>query len=215
MLALMLAVPASVGYVAVAGPVAHAVGVGRLATESGYVMVTGALAALALGLLGQTIFFIATQASYARGDTRAPLRSMALQTAVCLLLCVGAVFVTDGTQLPAAVAGAYAVASLVGAGDLLLRVVHRSRPLLRRLGCSFLRVLVCAAVMVPPVRLVVAASRDLVPGRPGWILALVAGSVAGVIVYLVAHLTIRSPELRSLRSALRRPERAPSARMPS
>lgn len=210
MLALLLATPASIGYVVVAGPVAHAVGVGQLATEAGYAMVSGALAALAVGLVGQTVFFIATQASYARGDTRAPLRSMALQTAVCLTLCAGAVLVIEGTQLPTAVGGAYAIASLVGAGHLMFHVVNGSAAVLRRLGRSLVRVLVGAVAMVLPVQLVVTVSRDVVAGRPGWILALIAGSVAGLLVYLIAQLLLRSPELRWLWAGLRRSGPAPS-----
>ena len=36
-------------------------------------MIAGSLSALAIGLVGETLFVIATQASYARGDARTPL----------------------------------------------------------------------------------------------------------------------------------------------
>jgi putative peptidoglycan lipid II flippase len=203
-LALFFTTPASVGYVAVAGPVAHTIGVGELASEKGYAMVAGALAALAVGLVGQTVFFIATQASYAAGDTRAPLRSMALQAAVCLLLCAIALTVADAGRLPTFVGGAYAAASLVGGAHLLYQVVHGSAAVFRHLGASLARMLVCALAMSVPVQIVLHGARDVAPGRAGWVLALVGGSVIGVLVYVLAHLLLRSSELRWLRSSLRR-----------
>ena len=43
-----------------------------MSSEAGFLMLSGSLAALSLGLVGQTCFFVATQAAYARGDTRTP-----------------------------------------------------------------------------------------------------------------------------------------------
>jgi putative peptidoglycan lipid II flippase len=203
-LALFFATPASVGYVAVAGPVAHTIGVGELTSEKGYAMVAGALAALAVGLVGQTVFFISTQASYAAGDTRAPLQSMTLQAAVCLLLCTTALAVADAARLPMFVGGAYATASLVGGGHLLHHVAHGSAAVLRPLGASLARALVCSLAMVLPVRIVLAEAHDAAPGRVGWVLALVSGCVIGALVYLLVHLLLRSGELRWLRASLRR-----------
>lgn len=203
MLALFIATPASIGYIAVADPVAHAIGVGELATEAGYAMVSGALAALAVGLVGHTVFFIATQASYAAGDTLAPLRSMALQTVVCLLLCALALTAGDPEQLPALVGGAYAAATLVGGSHLLYRVVGGSAAVFLRLGSSWARALGCAVAMLLPVQIVLTVARDAVPGRTGWVLALVGGSAAGLLAYVLVQLLVRSAELRWLWSGLR------------
>ena len=93
--ALFLAVPAAVGYLLLAGPVAHVVLAREMSSEAGFLMLSGSLAALSLGLVGQTCFFVATQAAYARGDTRT-LVSMAIQAAVCLALCTGAVLSASG-----------------------------------------------------------------------------------------------------------------------
>ena len=122
-LALFLAVPAAVGYLLLAGPVAHVVLAGQMSSEAGFLMLSGSLAALSLGLVGQTCFFVATQAAYARGDTRTPLVSMAIQAAVCLALCTGAALSSSGEVAVVLLGGSYAVASLVGGGHLLRRVL--------------------------------------------------------------------------------------------
>lgn len=199
MLALFVAVPASAGYVAVADPVAHVVSIGEMATSSGQEMIAAALTMLALGLAGQTVFFIATQASYASGDTWAPLRSMALQTALCCALCGAAVTATDGPALLPLVSAAYAVASLAAGTLLLLHVVQRSAPFLWRLVQSLTRTLGGVALMLLPVYAVTLLSRDLAPGRSGWGIALVAGSAVGLIVFALAEALFRAPELSWLR----------------
>lgn len=202
-LALFVVTPAAVGYVAVAAPVAHVIGVGELGTPAGYAMLSGALSALAAGLVGHTVFFLATQASYAAGDTRAPLRSMALQTVTCLLLCAVALPLADGVRLPALVGGAYAVASLVGGTHLLWHTAAGSTAVLGRLARSWSRVLAGVAVMFPAVWLVLPLARDTGAGRTGWAVALVAGSSVGLAAYLVTHLVLRSHELAWLRSGVR------------
>jgi putative peptidoglycan lipid II flippase len=215
MLALFVVTPASVGYVAVAGPVAHVIGVGELGTPDGYAMVSGALAALAVGLVGHTVFFLATQASYAAGDTRSPLRSMALQTAVCLLLCGAALPLADPIRLPMFVGGAYAVASLVGGSHLLYRIAAERPVVLRRLVRSWSRVLVGALVMLVPVWTVVPLAHHAEPGRTGWALGLAAGSVVGLLTYLVVEVLLRSHELGWLRSGVRRAAPAPPTEAPA
>ena len=204
MLALFVALPASAGYVAVAGPIAHVVGVGQMATPAGFDMIASALTALAVGLAGQALFFIGTQASYARGDTRTPLRSMALQTVVCLVLCGVAVGSSDGEALVPLVAGAYAVASLVAGVHLLLHVVHGSAPFLWQLTQSLTRVFIGVGIMLLPVYGVVALARDAAPGRTGWGLAVVAGSLVGVLTYAGAQAVFRAPELTWLRNGVGR-----------
>ena len=97
-LALFLVVPAAVGYVVLAVPLANVVAAGQMSSAAGVGMVAGSLSALALGLVGETLFVISTQAAYARGDARTPLRSMVLQGVVCVALVVPAGFV-DGRAL--------------------------------------------------------------------------------------------------------------------
>lgn len=210
MLALFVVTPASVGYVLVARAVAHVIGVGALATPNGYAMVAGALGALAVGLVGHSVFFIATQASYAAGDTGGPVRSMALQTLICVALsCV--VLVTAGSEkVPMLVGGAYAVGSLAGGLHLLRRTLAHSAVRLRRLGASWGRALTGSLVMLLPVQLVMSTTRDVVPGRAGWVVALTISSLTGLLAYVCTQLLLRSPELAWLRSDLRRAPTAPN-----
>ena len=214
MLALFVALPASAGYVAVAGPIAHVVGVGQMATSTGYDMIAAALTMLTLGLAGQTLFFICTQASYACGDTWTPLRSMALQAALCCGLCGAAVAGSDGPALVPLVGAAYAVASLVAGIHLLLRVVNRSALFLWRLVQSVTRALSGVVVMLLPVYAVTALSRDVAPGRAGWGLALIGGSLVGVLSFALAEALFHSPELSWLRHGVGRRALDPVAESP-
>jgi putative peptidoglycan lipid II flippase len=204
MLALFVVIPASAGYVAVARPIAHLVGVGEMATPTGWTMIATALTMLSVGLAGQTLFFIATQASYARADTLTPLRSMGLQTVLCCALCTAAVAGAEGPALLPLVAGAYAIASLVAGIHLLLRVVNVSASFLWRIVQSATRVLACTGLMLVPVYAVTSLSRTVLPGRMGWGLAVAVGSLVGVATYVAAQALVRAPELSWLRHDIAR-----------
>jgi putative peptidoglycan lipid II flippase len=200
MLALFLVVPASVGYVALAQPIARLVGVGQMATADGYDLVAGALAMLSLGLAGAAVFFITTQASYARDDSRRPLRSMAVQTAVCLALIGLAVAGTSGAVLVRAVAAAYAVGCLVGAAHMYVTVTAGSPAAARRCLRAMGRVLVGTVAMLPAVMAVALTVPHLAPGRLGSLLTVLGGSTIGAVVFGCTQALLRAPELHWLRS---------------
>ncbi|HEY2878871.1 MAG TPA: lipid II flippase MurJ [Nocardioides sp.] len=203
MLALFLVVPASAGYVAVAQPIARVVGVGQMATPHGYDLIAQALAMLSLGLAGAAVFFISTQASYARDDARRPLRSMAVQTVVCLLLIGLAVAFTSDATLVRAVAAAYAVGCLVGAMHLFATVTAGARTAARSCLRAAGRVLIGTVAMLPALIAVVLTVPHLVPGRPGSLLAVVGGTLSGALVFGGVQALFRAPELSWLRSAFR------------
>ncbi len=186
-LALFLVVPAAVGYAVLAVPFAHVVAAGQMATTTGVSMVAGSLAALALGLVGETLFVISTQAAYARGDAVTPLRSMVLQCAVCVALVVPAALV-GGTVMVSLLAGAFAIASVVSGVHLTARVHRGLRSSSHRLHGSMLRTLV-ASVSMGAVAWLVAAS---VPSTIG---GAVAATLAGALVYVGVHRCLRSTEL--------------------
>jgi putative peptidoglycan lipid II flippase len=206
MLALFLVVPASVGYVVMASPIAHVVGVGRMATPAGYDLLAGALAMLSIGVVGAAVFFISTQASYAREDSRRPLRSMTVQTVVCLALVGLAVATAPGADLVRAVAAAYAVGCLTGAAHLFATLTAHVPGVARCCLRAVLRMSVATVAMVPVVLGVVLVVPSLVPGRTGWLLTVVAGSLAGAVTYGTSQALLRAPELSWLRSVL--PSRA-------
>ena len=214
--ALFLAVPATVGYLLLAEPMAAVVSAGRMSSGAGEVMISGALAALAIGLVGQTITFTTTQAAYADGDVRTPFRCMRVQVLTCAVLCAGAVLLRDGPALVSALALAYALSVLVGGFVLLLQVVKGWSSVPSRLGTFGLRVGAGALLMVGPVLATSFLARHLVAGRPGHLTAVVGGTVVGVIVFVLVQRLLKAPELGWWSRGLRRrtPAAAPSAAAP-
>lgn len=202
-LALFLALPAAVGYVLVAEPVAHAIAVGALDSVSGIGLVAGSLAAMAAGVVGQTLFLVSMQVAYARQDTRTPLVSMAVQAGVGVSAALATLLLPaeHGVVL---LGSAYAAGALVGGlhltyavgADIGLRPASLA-PLLGRLALG-------AVAMTLPTRWLVTVLPASVDGRAGWLLALVLGTLAGAVSFLTVQLIVRSPELRALRAGLRR-----------
>jgi putative peptidoglycan lipid II flippase len=193
-LALFVTIPAACGYVALARPLAHSVAVAEMDSSAGLAMISGALAALACGGVGQAVFLITTQAAYARNDTRTPLLSMALGTVICLSLCALA-FSASGARVVVFAGLAYATASLVGGVHLYLRVRRTLHAAARPLWPTAVRVCTGGAVMVGPVVLAAHGVSANVPGRIGWLLAVIAGTCAGLVVFALSQWLLRSPEL--------------------
>lgn len=200
MLAVFLVLPASIGYLLLARPLADAVAVGNMATAGGVDLVAGALGMLSLGLLGAAVFFISTQACYACEEARRPLRSMTVQTVTSLSLIGLAVALAPERDLVRAVAAAYAVGCTVGAVHLFLTLTAGARSAvhgcLRALG----RVAAGTLVMLPVVMLAALVVPHLVPGRLGSVLTVLAGSAAGALAYGVTQVRLGAPELAWLRS---------------
>jgi putative peptidoglycan lipid II flippase len=199
-LALFMAIPAAVGFVVLADPIAHTIAAGQMASPDGLRMIAAGLAALALGLVGETTFYVTTQASYARGDTRTPLVSMGVQAVFCLSLCAVAAFAPTRLLVPA-IGGAYAIGAIIGGAHLFLRM---SRGWQRReLWGSLGRITFGSIVMAIPAYFSAHLISSQLGGRPGQALALVVGAAVGVIVYAVIQLLLRSPEFAWLTSGLR------------
>ncbi|KAA1397725.1 murein biosynthesis integral membrane protein MurJ [Aeromicrobium ginsengisoli] len=201
-LALFLMIPAALGYLVLAVPLANIVAAGQMSTDAGVAMVAGSLSALALGLIGETLFVISTQAAYARGDASSPLRSMMLQAGVCVALVVPASFV-DGRALISALGGALAVASVVGGVDLSLRVRRELAPATDRLLPSVARTCFASLTMAAVALTVAAVAMAMVPGTAGLLTASAAGTLAGAVVYLGVHRSLGSMELTWLRDGAR------------
>ncbi len=199
-LALFMAIPAAVGFVVLADPIAHTIAAGQMASPDGVRMIAAGLAALALGLVGETTFYVTTQAAYARGDTRTPLVSMALQAGICLTLCGLAAFARPSLLLPA-IGAAYAVAAVIGGAHLFLQM-SRGWPR-RELWASLGRIAVGSVVMAVPAYFSAHLISSNLGGRPGQALALVAGAAVGVLTFGVTQLVLRSPELAWLTAGLR------------
>ncbi|MCW2771152.1 MAG: hypothetical protein JWR27_2585 [Aeromicrobium sp.] len=193
-LALFLVVPAALGYLVLALPLAHVVAAGQMSTAAGVAMVAGSLSALALGLVGETLFVISTQAAYARSDARSPLRSMMVQSVVCVALVVPAGFVS-GSALVTGLSGAFAVASMVGGVHLSLRVRHGLAPPTNRLWPSVCRTVSASVAMAAVAWSVAAVATATLEGASAWLIASLVGTSAGVAVYLGIHRSLGSVEL--------------------
>ncbi len=205
-LALFLTLPAATGYLVLAGPIAASVAGGRMATPDGVRMITWALASVACGLVGQSVFFVTSQAAYARRDMRRPLRSTVLQCVVCLVGC-GIAVQADGLAVLVILGISYSVANIIGALHLLNAMRQDLHPATERWAVASIQVAVgCLAMAV----VTVGASRladHLVHGRPGAVLSLTAGCLAGLFTFGFTQRRWRSQEAAWLIAslAMRRP----------
>lgn len=200
-LGFFITIPAAVGYVALATPLARAISFGRMDGAGAVTMVALSLAGLSIAVIGQTAFMIATYASYARKDTRSPLNSMLLQAVVCLAL-IGTAFLVRGPQILLVLGLALSVAVAVGACHLTARLWRdlggrrrRRRPKSQRLAPSVLKFAAGSVVMAGPAWL----TADWIPrwlGRPlGPRVAIIAAALVGAAVFLVVQALWRTPEL--------------------
>lgn len=201
-LGLFIAIPAAAGYLALAVPLARAVSFGRMGTTVGIMLVAGALAALAVAVVAQTVFMIATYACYARKDTRSPLRSMVLQAVTCLGLASVALAV-HGTAVLVVLGAAYSTSIVVSALHLSVRLGRELGPGSARLAPSLAKVIVGAAVMVVPAWFTAMLVAHLIGPPLGSRVAIVVAALVGVVVYVAVEMLLRTPELAWLTSGMR------------
>jgi peptidoglycan biosynthesis protein MviN/MurJ (putative lipid II flippase) len=186
---------------------AAAVSFGKMSAEGGEAMVASTLLVLAPGILGETAFLVGTYASYSRGDTGSPLRSMLVKFATCLTLLAVFALPARGPSVVTAAGIAVSVAALAAA-------IHRISGLLRalpagdeRLAPAVLRTGLAAAIMAGPLWL---GARQLaaVDGQLRALLGAVTVCLVGGACYLAVQVLLRAPETGWLAGALR-PGRGP------
>ena len=78
-LVLFLTLPAAAGYALLSSPLATAVGFGEMASPAALDLVQLALLGISAGVVGGAALNLGTQAAYARGDARSPLRAVVLR----------------------------------------------------------------------------------------------------------------------------------------
>jgi putative peptidoglycan lipid II flippase len=201
-LGFFITIPASVGYLVLAMPLARAITFGRMDSPAGVTMVGVSLAALSLAVVGQTAFLIATYASYARKDTRSPLTSMLLQAVICLgaagiaLLAHGwTVLLILGLGLSAAVSVAACHLTARVWRDLSHRGSQRLMPSLARFAGG-------AVIMAGPAWLTAIVVAHWL-GRPfGPRLGIAAAAIVGGLVFLATQAIWHTPELGWLAGGL-------------
>jgi putative peptidoglycan lipid II flippase len=200
-LGLFIAIPAAVGYLGLAVPIARAVSFGRMGTADGVMLVAGALAALSVAVLAQTTFMIATYACYARKDTRSPLLSMLLQAITCLGLASIALAV-HGTAVLVVLGLAYSTAITVAALHLSVHLARELGPGPARLASSLAKAGAGAAVMIGPAWLTAGAVLGWIGPPLGSRVGMLAAALVGVVVFLALQAVLRTPELGWLSSGL-------------
>jgi len=201
-LGFFVTIPAAVGYLVLDVPLARAISFGRMDSARGVTMIAAALLPLSLAVVAQFAFRVLTNASYARKDTRSPLRSMMLQTVLCLSLASLALLLHG----PAVTL----VLGIALSASLAVATWHLTAVMWRRLGRrgserlipSLIRFVVGAAVMAGPAWLTANAVADNL-GRPlGPRTAVIAGAVVGAAVYLAVEALWRTPEVGWLAGGL-------------
>jgi len=201
-LGFLVTIPAAVGYLVLATPLARAVSFGRMGSAAGVTMVAASVAALSLAVVGQTAFMILTYACYARKDTRTPLRSMLVQAIICLGLASTALLVQGPTML--LVLGLALSVSVAAAALHLTAHVWRSlsRAGTQRLIPSLARFVAGAAIMAGPAWLVADAVPRWLGGSLGPRVGIAAAVLVGGSVFLALQAWWRTPALGWLASGL-------------
>ena len=198
-LLILVILPAAVGYVLLARPVVAALlERGAFGDASGD-LTAEVLAAMALGLVGFSVYLFVLRGFYALKDTRTPFFLNLFENALNIVLAFALVGRLGVQGLALAYAGAYSAAGLLAV--FVLR--HRVRGLDgRRTAVALARMVLAAVVMGASVY----GTRALVgsDGGLGAVTRTAAGVLAGAVVYLGALYALRLPELHELVDRLRR-----------
>lgn len=200
-LTFFLSVPAAVGAIALASPLARAIAFGEMGNGRGYSLVAGSLAALAIGVVGEASFVVGTHAAYALDDAPAALRSMVVRMGVSLLGMVAAFAFHDRAVLVILGLGVSA-GNLVGAWHLARAIGRRLPGGGERVGPPLLRAMAASLLMVGPAYAVAVGARRPIGGHAGDVIAFAAAAVVGVAVFVAAQRALRSPELEELRRGM-------------
>jgi putative peptidoglycan lipid II flippase len=193
-LGFFVTIPAAVAYLGLSVPLARAISFGKMGTPTGVTLVAVSLAALALAVVGQTAFMIATYACYARKDTRSPLKSMTLQAGICLSLASIAIFM-HGSAVLLVLGLAFSVSIVIAAWHLTEHLRRTAGSGSERLAPTLIKVVIGAGVMVGPAWLTAAAIPNWI-GRPaGSIVGVFAAVALGGAVFVAVEALLRTPEL--------------------
>lgn len=199
--AFFLTVPAAVAYVVLAGPLARAVAFGEMANPTGVTLIAASLAAIGLGVVGETGFLVGAQASYAQQDVRTPFISMVVRTGVHLVGMFIALFL-HGTAVLVALGLSISVGDLVGASHLGARLKSTLPKAGRSLAPSLLRTLIASALMVAPAYLVAVSVASWVGGRWSHLMGMLVAVAVGIATFGGLQRIWNSAELEALLAEL-------------
>jgi putative peptidoglycan lipid II flippase len=201
-LAAFIALPASLLFLCIPHTLARAVSFGEMATASGRSLVAAAIGGLALGIIGETAFIVATSASYARRDATAPFRGMAIRAALAFVGMAVALSVMHDTAILWTLG-----LSLSGANLIAAAYLHRSQVrALPRLPAEklhrLLGDLVASLVAIMPGLAVTLWLTGVADDHYHNIGICIAAVAASGLAYLLIQWTRGSVELKSLLSGI-------------
>ena len=165
-LALFITVPAAVGYLVLARPLASLMAAGRMGTPQGVHVIEVSIAALAPAVIAQAVFLVSTYGSYARGDTRTPAWGMVLQTVICLTGAAVALSL-HGAAVPLCLGCGYSLGVMASAATLYLRLRRKLRVQGTAFRRSLCRIGFAGFCMALPAWAVASLVSDALPGRTG------------------------------------------------
>jgi putative peptidoglycan lipid II flippase len=197
-----IAVPASVGMVALAEPI-----VGLLYQRGKFgpddtQAVAAILIAYGVGLLGYGAYFVLVRSFYARQNTKVPA-TLNVGLLLIYILLAYTLSAPLGLDLPGVALAFSAAYGLLAIG--LLLAMRRQTGTLdgRRMGVSLVKILIAGAVMYVVARfgLILTGSGSNLLNR-----SLIIGMIGGVaiVVYLGVSLALKTEELKSAASLVRR-----------
>jgi putative peptidoglycan lipid II flippase len=195
----VLTIPASIGFLVLARPlVAAALQRGNF-DASDVVTTSRALQGFAVGLFGFSAYLFILRGFYAHQDTRTPFVVNVVENALNIVLAIVLVRVYDVLGLGLAYGLAYLLASALALNALSYKMGGFD---IRALLISLGRMVLAALVMGEVVWLVTRPiGSDQGAGAVG---RVVAGTVAGVVVYVSMLVVLRAPELSALTARVRR-----------
>jgi len=208
-LLILVILPAAVGYVLLARPVVAALlERGAFGDASGD-LTAEVLAAMALGLVGFSVYLFVLRGFYALKDTRTPFFLNLFENGLNIVLAFALVGRFGAQGLALAYAGAYSAAGLLAVFVLRHRVHGLDG---RRTALALGRMVLAATVMAAAVY----GTRALVGSDAGLgaVSRTAAGVAVGAVVYLGALYALRLPELHELVDRFRRRDAGSAAGAP-
>ena len=200
--------PATVGYLALAGPIVQLLlvhGVVKQGSDS-QLLLTRVLTVFVLGLVSFSTFQLILRAFYALQDTRTVFRLNLVAAAVNVVLDLLLFSLLPTPWKVPGLAAGHGISYTVGAALLLSALSRRIGGIdAGRVMAAVVRMLAASLVMgVAAAAAAGATDRLLGPGLVADFAVVLAGVLAGVVTYLAAARVLRIEELRLLFAIVRR-----------
>lgn len=202
-LIMFVAVPAGFLLMVLARSFAKSVAFGEMATDAGVTLVAVSIAAVSLGVLGESVFVAATSASYARRNVRAPLMAMLLRVAVTVVGVTAAIALTQDVGLLVAIGLTISVSNIISAVALNRRVVSDLPPIPHGPRWERTRDIAVSILAVGAGALVVWLLPEVGNLADRFTGAVIGGSVAAGVYFLLQRLR-SSSELGEFAGVFRR-----------